>query len=178
MCWYFSVLINTSTILGWTPYFSHCKRWGSKRYAWAEVDAVRYSWWWWIEIVASIITPTSKNLNFVVTLSPRSKCADKQKVAGVTTNYLLSRVVTLLSRAQSIDFQLVILKVWRRDGVTTKKHTLERSVFSLSCGPICRAHKYNKGASWRNKDVNWQPYCIFKRTKDICGRVEVSGTQG
>ena len=60
---------------------------------------------------SSIITPTSKNLIFVVTLSPRSKCADKQKVAGVTTNYLLSRVITLLSRAQSIDFQLVILKV-------------------------------------------------------------------
>ena len=30
-----------------------------------------------------------------------------------------------------------------------------------------RASQYNKGVSWRNKDVSWQPYCIFKRYKDI-----------
>ena len=46
--------------------------------------------------------------------------------------------------------------------------TLGRNVFSHSCGLICCAQKYNKGVSWRNKGVSWQPYCIFKRYKDIC----------
>ena len=50
-----------------------------------------------------------------------------------------------------------------------EKQTLWRSVYSLSCGLICRAQKYNKGVSWRNKDVSWQPYCIFRRYKDIFG---------
>ena len=72
-------------------------------------------WGQWIETVASIITPTSKKTNFVVTLSRRSKHADKQMLAGVTTKYLLSHrchtVVTLLSRTQSVHFQLVMLKV-------------------------------------------------------------------
>ena len=29
------------------------------------------------------------------------------------------------------------------------------------------ATKYNKGAGWRNKDVSWQPYCVWKRYKGI-----------
>ena len=27
----------------------------------------------------------------------------------------------------------------------------------------------NKGVGWRNKAVSWQPYCFFKRNKDIFG---------
>ena len=55
-------------------------------------------WGQWIETVVSIITPTKKNSFFVVTLSRRSKLADKQMLVGVTTKYLLSHVVILLSR--------------------------------------------------------------------------------
>ena len=61
----------------------------------------------WIETVASIITPTSKNSNFVVTLSRRSKHIDRQVLVGVTTKFYCHTVVTLLSRTQSIHFQLV-----------------------------------------------------------------------
>ena len=84
-------------------------------------------------------------------------------------NICCHTVVTSLSRQQFVYFQLVMLKVWQLDGVTIKKQTLERSLFSLSCGFICCAQKYNKGVGWRNKDVSWQPYCIFRRNKDIGG---------
>lgn len=61
----------------------------------------------WIKI-SSIITPTSKKLNFVVTLSRRSKRADKQLLAGMTTKYLLSHccylVVTPAIRVFSVSY--------------------------------------------------------------------------
>ena len=84
-------------------------------------------------------------------------------------NICCHTVVTSFSRPQFVYFQLVMLKVWQRDGVTIKKQTLERSLFSFSCSFICCAQKYNKGVGWRNKDVSWQPYCIFRRNKDIGG---------
>ena len=64
-------------------------------------------------------------------------------------------------------FSIVYVHVWQRDDKNAKNKTLWRSVFSRSCGSIRWTRKYNKTVGWRNKDVSWQPYCIFKRNKDI-----------
>ena len=65
-------------------------------------------WGQWIETVVSIITPTRKNLNFVVTLSRRSKHVDRQVLVGVTTKFLLSHrchvVVTRSIRTFSVSY--------------------------------------------------------------------------
>lgn len=61
----------------------------------------------------------------------------------------------------------LIIKVWQRDDVTTVKEQQEKSQILQILYRYNWLLRYNKGVSWHNKDASWQPYCIFKRNKDI-----------
>ena len=53
---------------------------------------------------------------------------------------------------------------WQRDG---RKTTQRSRMNPLRFGCPYHQLRYNKGVGWQNKAINWQPYSVLKRNKDM-----------